>query len=396
MKAQTPEEGKRLMKHTGTANAVPAVLAGIGANRGTPYRRLNHATHRFRHPAGFHPVLVRFVFLLVGLSAVLATGCVGDPPRDNPFDPGSDAFQNVGSTAGSVTRFYTSEGIAGARVRVMPLSGTGTERVVQTGADGRFVLEDVTTGSYVLIADADGYAAVSDTVEIALGTNTEPLSFALDGLPGVVEQTVRTEHIDRWWPTDPLDNLIVEVRVSDPDGLGDVDYVVASIPELAFADTLRAVAGEPDRYARTFPASTLPMPFFSLLGRSVQVTVTDQVGEAGIAPGVQVVRIIDAFPQPVDPLTTQHIVGPMPTLRWIPLGLPFAFTYRVDVVFVPGPGQQVVVDSFTRIPSTETEVQVNTPLANGEYYWLLSVVDDLGNRSQARSAGFTVVNGPLP
>ncbi len=339
----------------------------------------------------------RAVLSLV-FAVLLAAGCVGDPPRDNPFDPLADNFRDEGTVTGTVTRFYSPEGIGGARVHLIPLDTTGVaEHVLQAGPDGRFTAAGLSTGRYAVVAEAEGFAPAADTVEVTLGTQAQAEGLALDGLPVVTEQAVRTAYIERWWPPDPLENLIVEVTVSDPDGLGDVDRVAVSVPELGFADTLWAVPGAPARYARTFARPELGHPLSAFLGKAVRVAVTDRAGATEFAPGVQVMRIVDTFPQPLAPgREGDTTVGPTPLLTWIPLVLPYPFTYTVEIVLVPAPNQQVLVETFSGLPPTQTELQVTEPLDNGSYFWLLSVVDDFGNRSQARSAPFTVVGSPAP
>jgi hypothetical protein len=334
-------------------------------------------------------LFARYGWLL--LAAALG-GCLGDPERGNPLDPLSDNFSDAGAVAGTVTTFYAPfDGLAGASVRLAPLDG-GTERVAQTDAAGRFTLPAVPSGTYVVTAEAEGFAALTDTLEVTLGQLAE-LALRLDGLPVVTVRTLHTEHVNRWFPQEPLLQLAVEVGVTDPDGPGDVEVVHLVIPSLGFADTLRAVAGEPGVYGRVFSEDALPVPVQELLGRSLHVEATDQVGAHGRSTDVQIVRIIDAFPDALAPGPGPGglpVVGAQPTLVWASFDLPFTFTYRVDVTLLPVPGQEVLLHSYTGLPPSDTTFVVPDVLDASTFSWTISAEDSFGNLSRSRPLGFVV------
>jgi hypothetical protein len=334
-------------------------------------------------------VPVRFGYILLSL---LLAGCLGEAERGNPLDPLSDNFHNAGAVAGTVTTFYAPfDGLPGARVRLTPLD-EGAERLVSVDGSGRFTLSDVPSGMYAIVAEADGYATATDTVTVELGQLSE-LNLRLNGIPVVTVRTLHTEHIDRWFPQDPLFQLVVEVTVGDPDGLGDIVQVELMLPTLSFADTLRGVAGEPGVYRRVFSENELPVAAQDLLGEPFRIAAMDRPGAQGLTSDVQIVRIITNFPNGLDPApgpSGRPVVEPAPTFTWRAVTIPFGFTYRLDLTFVPVPGQEIPFASYPGLSSATTMFTLPDPLPPGDYDWTVSAVDAFGNLSRSRPLGFRV------
>lgn len=336
--------------------------------------------------------------ILVAVSLLLTlvlAGCLGDAERTNPLDPLSDEFREEGAVRGVVTTLAPFEGVPTARVHLIPLDTTlGPERVKGTDPAGRFLFEEVPTGRYALRAEADGYASADTTLDVPLGRPTGDIAFRLDRLPRVEAQTVRTERINSFIP-DPFARLFVEAVVSDPDGDLDLATVALVIPyligdTLAFRDTLDAVLGADEpTYEGSLLEADLPVSLQDLLGRNLYVEVTDRAGETVRGRDAHVVRLVERYPQPLDPVGQAPPVGPTPTLTWAPLDLPYTFEWRVAVTNVDVPGEPVV--TFNGLSSSQTSVSVEEPLDPSTYSWTVAAVDAFGNLARSTPAFFTVV-----
>lgn len=330
--------------------------------------------------------------LLIALAAALGVaagvGC-GEAPRDNPLDPLSEDFRDEGRVEGQITGLYPPfPGRPDIRVRLVPVGEAGRpELATRTDADGRFALNDVPTGPYAVVAEREGFREASDTVTVAPGAMAET-TIRLDALPVVTEQSLRTVHIVRWVPDDPVFQLEVEVTAEDPDRPEDVDGAALVVPELGFAAELTETSA--GRFAATLDAAALPAPGIeALLGQTLRIEVHDASGNASLGPPTSLVRIIELSPQTLSPQWPDQ-VAPTPTLVWRPAQLPFAFTYRVDVVLVDAAGIPNLIESRHGIDPSVTSVVVETELEPGDYFWTVWVVDAFGNRSRSREAGFRV------
>lgn len=339
---------------------------------------------------------VRALGVLAAAVLVLA-GCLGDAERGNPLDPLSDNFVRAGGVTGAVVRLSApAQGVPWASVRLSPVTG-GADLVARAGGDGRFNLTGVPAGDYLMSAGADGYASEDTTITVTVGRLTEQ-SVRLDALPRVSAQSVRSERINRFFPPpEVFSRIVVEATVVDADGAGDlarVEFVIPSFDGGAtelFRDTLVAVPGTPNLFRRTFTEEELPVPVQALLGRNLFVEVQDQAGSVGISHDTHVVRIVEAIPQAVFPLSN-NVVSPPFTLEWEPLTLPYPFTWRVDLIFVPEAGQELLVGTLANIPSASTTAAVSSNLQPGLYAWRVSAVDEFGNSARSLEAGFRVAS----
>jgi len=92
----------------------------------------------------------------------------------------------TGNVAGRVTDGKTGQPIVGASVAL-----AGTRWRATTGNDGRYRLEDVTTGTYTLTASRIGYAKRSQSVTVAVGQEVT-VDVALQAAPTELQQVVVT------------------------------------------------------------------------------------------------------------------------------------------------------------------------------------------------------------
>ena len=218
---------------------------------------------------------------------------------------------------------------------------------------------------------------------------TVETTLALDALPVVTAQTARTIHIERWVPDLPVFRLEVEAEVTDPDRPEDVAAVALVVEELGFRAPLAPEA--PGRYALSLDASALPGgQVQSLLGRPLRIEVMDQSGNAALGPPLALVRVIEQTPLTASPQGYEFIASNPPVLTWRAAQLPFAFTYRVDLWLVDAAGIPNLVQTASSIAPSTLSHAVAEPLAPGDYFWTVWVVDAAGNRSRSKEAGFRV------
>lgn len=341
------------------------------------------------------PRLTTALALALGL---LAAGCLGEAPHENPLDPESDGFRDEGAVEGRVTGVFpaggTLQGRADVPVRFVPVGPAGRpELATRTDAEGYFGLSGLPTGPWAVVAEGEGLSRDVDTVTVEAGRVAETL-LQVEAVPVVDVQALRTVHIVRWFPTEPVFQLEVEAEAHDPDGRNDIASAALVVPDLAggtLALPLEPVPGAPGRFAQVFDADELPGGVDGLLGRTLHIEVRDESGNAAEGPPVSLVRVIEQSPQTLSP-QTGDTTGPSPTLVWRPAQLPFAFTYRVDVFLIDGAGVPNLLDDEqqTGIDPAVTSYTVQQALAPGDYFWTVWVVDAFGNRSRSREAGFRV------
>lgn len=309
-----------------------------------------------------------FVGLII---AFLISGCLEDAPRINPLDP--DGENNRIEITGSVERIYSDAAITGAQLMLMPQQITAV-----SDNSGRYSItmppESVLQS---LICSAPGFQP--DTVTLSTDRDTE-LNFRLNALPEFQSIALTTLRQASFIPGDQF-FLDLNVMIEDDDGQGDVSLVWFEVPATGAIDTLTRLRPEdPEFFIRIRP---------SVIGFSHPEAMIGQpfVFHAEDAPGSKIdsgprfiTRVIREVPEA--DILNQPQTLPI-TFRWQPLqnpGFPYSFTIEI---YLDSPIQFPPIIVLEDIPSTETSWLFSGPLASNDYFWVIYIVDEFGNRSRS-------------
>ena len=316
--------------------------------------------------------------------------------HDNPFDPISDDFTASGSVSGVISnRALEPLGEAGVRLVSLNEDAAFSVRSV-TDIDGAYSFKAVPEGLYTLTVEKAGYAPVNDSTLISA---SEPvaINLTLNGLPALDEAFVRTAHISRVWPP-PTDFTLLEasVRANDSDGLPDLDRVWLEIPAIDFVDTLR-VTEIPGIYKDDLSQTDLGIAsMHDLVGKPMVFHAQDRPGATMTSESLTITRVISQTPVVNAPQAGAVLTDPQPMLTWVCQPIPFSFWYRLDIVRLDDVVRNTVFSQDSLSPvdvcdaNREGRFQVDAPLAIGSYFWTVSIVDEFGNRSRSREAGFVI------
>ena len=325
----------------------------------------------------------RIILVTISL-ALIVTACLEDPDRTHPLDPLGENFLDEGGIAVQVTNFYPPRsGLVNIKVTVSPGIFTG-----DTDAEGRFVLPGLPGGTYTVEIEKPGYASLDTLVEVTAGDMSE-LELPLAGLPTFTNFEVNSLHISRWFPPpEELFSLEVLAEVADKDGVADIDSIWVVIDDLDFAELL-LVQVEPGKYVHSIQSAGLPARLPALLGQQIQLMAKDRSGVSNSSLSKSLIRVINETPLAIDPRELALIDDPQPTFTWEPITLEFPYTFRIDVVRIDQ-NIQSTVQTIKGISSSSTTFTAPEHLLSGEYFWTVSIVDEFGNRSRSREAGFRI------
>ncbi len=336
----------------------------------------------------FAAVFMHLAALLTCLS-MLAAGCLGEAPHDNPLDPASDRFVNEGGLTGHIAN-RNGQSLANAEVHLLPVSDPAFPSIsTQTNGQGQFLLRDLPAEeSYRLQVKKTGYSTLlTSLVTVEAGQSLPVPEVRLNALPLFEDISLRSVHLSRWWPSD-LYFLEINARTNDPDGLVDVENVWVEIPELEFAAPLTPTSG--GQFELRLDEDALPTSSLSaLLGRSFSLFVEDQQNDTAAAAPRQLARVIEAIPVATSPSGDVLLDTDEPVLIWDPLALSFSFSYEVQV-FRDEVNQNVLVQTLPEIPPSQTSIPLSSPLPTGQYFWTVAVIDTYGNRSRSKEAAFRI------
>jgi len=340
--------------------------------------RANHSQYYYGNNNGnvVDIMTARFFLIKITLGIILILNCFPDAPRDNPLDPANGI-----SLSGSVNRLYSNNALPNATIRLKP-----GNRISITNGNGIYQFSDISPGNYSLIVSMDGFS--SDTAEINIEKNIE-VNFSLDSLPNFQNISVTTTHITHWFPPDDIYTVVLEAAGYDGDGTGDIKDVWYRIEQINFSDTLQRVAPGSNIFRGQAVASSLPViNLHELIGKPFMFFIEDIPGNNSVSSPHFISRIIEETPQLASPVGLAIISSFPITFRWQAItNIQFPFTQKIEIYSI---GLGLKVDEMSSIGSNMSEYIYSTPLSNGDYYWILYIVDELGNQSGSKEGSFRV------
>jgi hypothetical protein len=316
---------------------------------------------------------VGFIFL-----GLIFLKCISDAPRNNPLDPQNP---NGGvELSGTVSTFYVPhQPIGNARVVLNP-----GNIILLTNQQGQFTFSNIKPGIYSLFSTAVGFAKDSLQIEIS---NTTSTNFFLNGLPYFKEARLVTQHISRWFPSGDVFSMQIEVIANDRDGEGDLDKIWYELESFSFADTLIQVTPGSENFRGIASEFDLPLNnLHELIGKPITLFIKDFPGDTIVSENHFLSRIIDETPQLVSPVSLA-IINTFPILlEWQRVtNLQYPFSYRIEIFSID---LGLRVDVIENIPASESNFQYTNILGNGDYFWVLYILDEYGNSSSSKEGSF--------
>ena len=314
--------------------------------------------------------LIRFgtIFAL----SLLLMQCISDAPRTNILDP---ALSNnpVIKVEGNVTRLNATTAIPEAKVFIV-----GRDARTLTTQSGAYALQaELPDGDYQIGCAAEGFSADTVVVSLKAGSPTK-LDFHLNALPEISSVSLLTRHVGSFIPPNQL-FADLTVTADDPDGFSDIQSVLVEIPAFGFSDTLQFLPLQQQFFIRLTPALVGVNSLERLEGIPIAVIARDSRNAAQHSEGHKISRIIREIPKTTAP--NGAAAQPIQFL-WQSFLRPYPFTYRIEIY----PNVNIAlppVAIIDEIPSTETTATLTDILSDGEYYWVLYVVDQFGNYSRS-------------
>jgi len=312
---------------------------------------------------------------------LLLSSCLNDAPHDNPLDPRGSSGASL-QLSGEVFTFYQPHAkVPGAMLTLQP-----GNHVTLSDTDGYYGFSGLVAGTYRLTCSAQGYAF--DSLEITLTENTKK-DFYLDRLPYFNTITLSTHHVSRWFPVEDIYYLQIQSTVDDPDGIGDVKTVYYEIPEWGFSDTLQATINA-GVFGRRVGVENLPVQNMQqLVGRAFDFYVEDDPGFKGTSPGHYVSRIIEETPVLLYPTGLETVADSTINFQWQKMIVPYGFTFTLELQ-QNNLGVFSIIEEINGISGEATSYLYQTPLAAGDYLWVIYMVDDFGNTSSSKEGAFRI------
>lgn len=323
--------------------------------------------------------LRRLALYTIAASCLFMLACFDDAPRENPLDPEAGRFSPIEGYVLSLFQPHTP-------LEQIVVTAPGVGIADTTADDGRFRLTYAPPEPVLIVGDSPAHAPSS----LFVGTSSSDRRNAtlyLDALPIISAASVYSTYEALWWPSLYREWVTVNVTATDPDGVGDIDSVLCTLPNGY------AIALEPTQQVGKFETILDeellgPEGAEGMVGRDLYLQAYDRQAESSEQVVSRLVRVVRDVADTLEPAGLDE-VGERPTLKWLcpepayPAGLR-ARVYRVDM------GVETQAWESDLLPMGTDSTTVGRLLTEGDYYWVVYTIDLFGNRGRSKEAAFTV------
>ena len=301
-----------------------------------------------------------------------------DAPRNNPLDPGNPDNHYYLLQGNVKTLSFPSQPLEGVTVFY-----THQEMQTKTNSSGEFSLEIIEAEDSWVRFSKSGYLIDSVYIEWKLTkkVTTEQL---MNALPQVENLQVYSVILNRY-PSIQTEQVIVKSKITDQDN--DIDSVAVVIGLDSIAHTLQYNVTDKS-YERTLSIFDLGIAALEeLVGHNFQIIVKDLFSHKFKLDTGTIERVIRnevIFQTPAG----NEVTSPSPTLVWERFDPGFNFTYLIQIFSAEITPQLVWEKS--EIGPDITQYPVDITLPPDEYFWVIWVIDEFGNRTRSKPASFAV------
>lgn len=303
-----------------------------------------------------------------------------DAPRENPFDPDAQNYEQPYNTKITARHLYPpNAGIADVLVLITNLNLSGV-----TNTSGFVEWQHGAVESLQVKIIADGY--FEDQSVLKPITKENEFDILLNAIP----QLDHASFISIYDNFRDQTFLNFNAEISDTDGSADITNVVLELADSQFKDILNF--SSPNMYNSQFnivdiPGSvspgTVPELDFSLVVQNIN---SDSIKFESF----NITRVIKQELVPLEPNSENLVIGDI-LFKWDEIFLNYDYTYQIILYRLAGPVE--LVSTFENIDSDSSQYLLDDPtilaqLSNGGYFWLLQIRDNVGNLCQSEILSF--------
>lgn len=294
-------------------------------------------------------------------------------PHINPLDPFSEGLSYA--TIKGVVQNY---GATTMKVPDVSIYWEPQKVLVKSDSGGNFLISNVFPTDGKLTFHKDGY--MDDTLSIKWDNNK------------VFSDTVRLKKIPQienlqFYSVNVLSldstsfsELYLQVKLNSADK--NVDSLFVTSDEFNFSKGLTLNASG-NFYHAEIKKDDLGVPSLEqVVGYDFEVYAVDSLAGTYLVGTTKIFRIIKNYPRLSEP-NNNDTLNVTPALKWQNYSGDFQYTYGVEIYNDVFPGFSPEDDYFyldSQIPSNTIEDNISKTLVSGDYYWVVWVVDNFGDR----------------
>ena len=289
-------------------------------------------------------------------------------------------------TIGQLFGYVKRESIPRTGIQGAKVFWKNENMLIQTDALGYYSFNNIPYENGYLYFEKDGFT--SDTVFIEFDNQQSlhvPDRF-LNSIPELQQLLIYTTVLNQQ-PDQQKISLSIQAIIHDEDGQSDIDTVFLKCDDLDFS--IKLTGGAQNIYqSSSLTAADLNLSSIDgAVGKLFEVYVEDKSGityKVGSSNIKRIIKQVISVESPANRVVTTS----KPTLRWGRFKPGFNFTYslaiKTDEVI------SNVVWTKSGISSEDVETIVDKELPAGDYYWIVTCVDEFNDQATSSPGSFTV------
>ncbi len=319
---------------------------------------------------------MRNFFLVISLLFLFSC----DAPHDNPLDP-ENGTSKMATISGKI---YTIS---------LPRASIGNGEViwlnekisVYSNEDGSYSLELSELRDGWLKCKKENF--FDDSVYVKWGDDkNKTIDFYLNSKP-ILQTFQITTNVVFSTDTNKSEALTVIAVLEDRDN--DIDSVILKNSGFNYSDKLEYNVSYSHWYKSLSAYQAGLASFEELLGKEFTITVYDYKNRAVNFEGGYITRLITIMPDPITPRDDEVVQIPF-EISWNDFPGNYNFNYEIQIFRNEIPAQ--LIYEAKNIAKDSTQVMIEENLPTGNYMWMLSVVDEFGNKVRSKPFSFKIGN----
>jgi hypothetical protein len=256
--------------------------------------------------------------------------------------------------------------------------------VKETDASGNFAIYNIPTQNGFIYFEKNGYSP--DSVYINWGgKNSVRVEGYLNSNPQLDSLSIYTI-VENRYPDIQRYRLQISAKISDAE-INDIQLVYVNNPKLNINSQL--IYNNATRfYERLFELSDLNISSMDeAIGENFNIIVRDQSSKlfnVGSSTIKRIIRQEVVIESPID----RAITTTKPTLKWKRYLPGFNFRYLIQIY--TDEVSPILMWQKDYVSKDDIEISPNINLQAGDYFWVIWIIDDFGDRCRTKPATFTV------
>jgi hypothetical protein len=320
-----------------------------------------------------------YFILLIIFSVILLDAC--NAPHDNSLDP-----ENPDNALYTIEGTVVTAGVISTPIKNVQVYWSVDKVYVSTDDNGYFKIGSKGLNGGWLYFNKTGYS--SDSILISWGTLKKvSISEKLNDIPAIDSIFIYSSIINKY--SGPEYQLTFEVTITDQSD--NIDSLFVQCPALQINKSIQKISSM--YFTENFSDIDLNLTSFAeIIGKNFDIYAKTSSGKTYYAGSSNVKRIITDEIESISPNNEDTLSTNFPVLNWKRFLEGFNFNYMLEV-YTDEPEPKLLWEK-NNVPSDDITITVdgsiNITPDNNKFFWVIWCIDEYGDRSRSKPAGFVL------